>query len=68
MLWIIIKGASYQIIGCNVHHEGDNYQLWVERTNGKNLKIVESTNEEEVSVVKDAIDYAIQHGEPTLEL
>ena len=68
MLWIVVKGASYQIISCNTHKDGDKYQLWVERLNGKSLKIVESTDKNEVELVKEAIDYAIKHREPVLEL
>ena len=68
MLWIVMKGTSHQIISCNTHKEGDKYQLWVERPNGKSLKIVESTNQEDVEIVKEAIDYAIKHREPVLEL
>lgn len=68
MLWIVVKGASHQIISCNIHKDGDKYQLWVERPNGKSLKIVESTDKNEVELVKEAIDYAIKHREPVLEL
>lgn len=68
MLWLVVRGASYQIIGCNIHQENGKYQLWVLRQNGKSLKIVENENEEEVKTVKEAIDYAIKHREPTLEL
>lgn len=68
MLWVIIKGASHQIIGCNIHQEGGKHQLWVERSNGKNLKIMESEDLSEVQLHKDAIDYAIETREPTLRL
>lgn len=68
MLWIVIKEASHQIISCNVHQENGKHQLWVERPNGKSLKIAESVNLKEVELVKEAIDYAIKHREPTLEL
>ena len=68
MLWLVIKGASHQIISCNVHQENGKFQLWVERPNGKNMKIVEDTNEAEVLLVKEAIDYAIENNESTLRL
>ena len=68
MLWIVVKEASHQIISCNTHKDGDKYQLWVERPNGKSLKIVESTDKSEVELVKEAIDYAIKNREPVLEL
>lgn len=69
MLWIVIKGASHQIISSNIHKTEDNrHQLWVERPNGKSLKIVDSRDESEAELVKNAIDFAIRNGEPTLEL
>jgi hypothetical protein len=68
MLWLIIKGASYQIVGCNVYEEKGKFQLWIERPNGKTLKIVESKEKSDVELVKNAIDYAIAHHEPSLEL
>lgn len=68
MLWLVIKGASHQICSCNIHEKEGTYQLWVERPNGKTLKIIESTIEKEVNEVKEAIDFAIRAGQPTLEL
>lgn len=71
MLWLIVKGASHQIISANIHSEkkpNGLHQLWVERPTGKTLKIIESRDMKEVKIVKDAIDYAIKHGDPSLEL
>lgn len=68
MLWLVIKGASYQIISCNIHEENGVHKLWIERPNGKSLKIKESKHFDEVKEVKDAIDYAIRKGHTTLEL
>lgn len=68
MLWLVIEGASYQIISCNLHQEGNKHQLWVERARGKSVKIKESDDFEEVKEIKDAIDFAIKNGTPTLEL
>ena len=68
MLWLVIEGASHQIIGCNVHQRDNKYQLWVERVNGKTLLVYENMLEEEVSMVKDAIDHAIETKESTLRL
>lgn len=68
MLWLINKGASHQIIGCNIHKEEGKFQLWVERVNGKTLKVVESADKGTVEEVKDAIDFAIESGHKTLEL
>lgn len=68
MLWLIVKGASHQIISCNVHKENDKFQLWVERPNGKSLKIAEHQDEKEIELIKEAIDFAIKNRDPVLEL
>jgi hypothetical protein len=75
MLWLVIKGSSHQIISCNIaivdltgNGVKDTYQLWVERPNGKSLKIIESRDEKDIQEVKDAIDFAIKSGHPSLEL
>jgi hypothetical protein len=46
---------------------GKEYELWVERLNGKTRKI-RAGKESEVLEVKDAIDFAIKSGHTTLEL
>lgn len=68
MLWLVIKDTSHQIISCNIHKDGALYQLWVERPNGKSLKVIESKNYTDVEEVKSAIDFAIEHKEPSLRL
>lgn len=68
MLWVNLGKESHQIISCNTFKEDGKYQLWIERPTGKTKKIFESTNEAEVQEIKDAIDYAIKKGEPSLEL
>lgn len=68
MLWLIIGDASYEIVSCNIHFKEGKYQVWVERPNGKTIKINESTNEEDIKTIKEAIDYAISKGEKTLSL
>jgi len=68
MLWLVIGEASHQIIGCNIHERDGLYQLWVERVNGKTLKINENTDQKEVALIKEAIDYAIENKESTLRL
>lgn len=68
MLWLIKEGASHQVVGCNIHEENGKHQLWVERSNGKSVKIAESKNREDVKEVKGAIDFAIKKGDPVLEL
>lgn len=68
MLWITKEGASYQVVGCNIHEEKGNHQLWVERPSGKSTKIAESKNRADVKEVKNMIDHAIKIGDPVLEL
>lgn len=68
MLWLRMKQSSHQIVSCNLHKEGDKHSVWVERINGKNMKILESPNEEEVKEIRDMIDYAIKNSKNTLEL
>ena len=67
MLWIVDDNASYQIISCNTHDEGEISQLWITRPNGKSLKIREGSKEE-VRLFKEAIDWAIEHKETVLRL
>jgi hypothetical protein len=70
MLWLVIKGASHQITGCNLFWNGKNekWEVWIEKPNGKTLKIKESADEKEANEIKEAIDYAISKGVPSLEL
>ena len=67
-MWIIQEEVSHEVISCNIHQDGDIHQLWVTRSNGKSLKIMESKNKEEIITAKDAFDYAIEHGEPALHI
>lgn len=68
MLWLVTKGASYQITSTNMVFKDGKHQLWVERLNGKGLKVLESEDEASVKEHKDAIDTAIRLGAPTFEL
>lgn len=68
MLWIAKNGESHQIISCNVHEDKGKHQVWVERPNGKTLKLDESKDRQQVLDVKEAIDYAIEHGHKVLKL
>lgn len=68
MLWIVNEEASHQIISCNTHEEAGRFQLWVTRPNGKSLKLKESDNKDEILEIKQAIDFALEHKEPTLKL
>ena len=67
-MWIIKDEISMEIIACNVHEENDLFQLWVTRSNGKNFKLFENKDKEEVLTYKEAIDYAIEHKETALRL
>lgn len=68
MLWLIIGNSSHEIISCNTFFKDGKHQIWVERANGKTLKVNESENKEEIMEIKEAIDYAIQEGHKTLSL
>lgn len=68
MLWLVLEGASYQMRECNTHYRDGKYQLWIERNNGKSLKVIESEYEQEIKEVKEAIDYAVRTGQRSLEL
>lgn len=68
MLWLVIKGASYQIVSCNLHQENGKHQLWIERARGKSIKVKESEKYEDVKELKDAIDFAIKQGYPSFEV
>lgn len=68
MLWLIIGDSSYNIVSCNTCERDGMQQVWVERINGKTLKVKESSNKEDVMEVKSAIDWAIEHGHKTLKL
>lgn len=68
MLWLIIENASHEIVACNTIEREGKYQIWVERANGKSLKVRESENAEEIEEVKDAIDFAIENGHKTLKI
>ena len=68
MLWLVKDDFSHQIISCNIHEENNVYQLWVTRPNGKSFKIDENKDKNEVLIIKEAIDYAIENKEPALRL
>lgn len=68
MLWLIKEDASHQIMSCNIHNANNIFELWITRPNDKNLKIAESTKQEDVAIIKEAIDYAIENSIPALRL
>ena len=69
MLWIVTKdNASHCIISCNIHEKDGMYQLWVTRANDKSLKLDESAKLEDITIIKEAIDFAIETGERVLRL
>jgi hypothetical protein len=68
MLWIVQDGESHEIISCNTYFRDGKHQLWIERPNGKTRLIAESEDKKIVEEIKEAIDYAIEHGHKTLRL
>ena len=68
MIWIIKGSESHEIISANVKHDEDKSELWVIRPNGKNLKVYENTEQVEVNLYKEAIDFAIEQGEKAFRI
>lgn len=68
MFWLIIGDVSHQIMSCNIHNNNDKFELWVTRPNDKNLKIAESNDGADIREIKDAIDFAIEHGASALRI
>ncbi len=55
-------------MSCNIHNADNIFELWITRPNDKNLKIAESTQQKDITIIKEAIDYAIENGIPALRL
>lgn len=69
MLWLINTNASYYVNGCNVcSGKNGKWQLWIERPSGANLMIQENDDKNEIKVIKDAIDFAIENNHRALRL
>ena len=68
MLWLITGDSSHEIVACNTYFKDGVHQIWVERTNGKTLKVEESEKKYVIDEIKGAIDYAISKGHKTLSL
>lgn len=68
MIWIIKGDESYEIAAVNIAKKANHVELWVTRTNGNGLKILENNNLEEVQEYKEAIDFAIQEGKRTFRI
>jgi hypothetical protein len=69
-MWIIKEQESHEIMSCNIHKNKDTnfFELWATRPNNRSVKITESENLEDVSLVKEAIDYTIEEGQSALRL
>jgi len=72
MLWLIRNtDTSDVIVGCNICtsiKDSNMHQLWATRPNGKTMIVKESNDKQEVELIKNAIDYAIEHKETSLRL
>ena len=71
MIWLVTENESIQITGQNLFYnkKDEQFELWVTRLiSGKTLLILASKDEEEVKLLRDAIDYAIDNGEKTFSL
>ena len=67
MIWIVKGDESHQIISSNVFEteETEEYEVWVTRPNGKNLKIMTHKEKSEAKLLKEALDFAIKDGHTT---
>lgn len=69
MLWLVVGTESHEIISCNLHEtRNGRHQVWVERVNGKTMKVADSDKKQDAIDVKEAIDYAIENKHRTLRL
>lgn len=70
MLWIIKEDRSYQIVSCNLFYNRKNkmHEIWASNAKGENFKLDEKRKREDVLLIKEAIDYAIETGETALRL
>ena len=68
-MWIVEDKLSYEIIGVNIHTTVNNmHEVWATKKDGKTKLIKKSKDINEVSEIKEAIDYAIKTGDKVLEL
>jgi precorrin-3B methylase len=67
MIWIIMKDEAHLIVGYNTHERHGEYELWITKATGK-TQLIASGNEDEVTLVKNAIQYAIENGKKLLDL
>jgi hypothetical protein len=68
MIWLVTDKASYQIVACNIHTKGDQYELWVERVNGSTVKITVSRNVDLINNIKRGIEHAIEIKDPIFRM
>ena len=68
MLWLITENESVIVNECNLHEQGNKWEVWVRRYNGTSLKIKQSKEKEDVALIKEAIDYAIENNVKALRL
>ena len=68
MIWIKLKEASYEITSTNIGENKGKHELWVERSNGKTMKIYSSDNRDAVAEVRDMIDFAVEKNIRTVDL
>lgn len=67
MIWIKQDKRSFAIVSFNTHQNGDEYSIWGELLNGKTSRLKVGT-EEEISLYKEALDYAIKNNHKTFEM
>ena len=67
-MWIKKGHETYQIISVNLHEKDGKHSVWAERPRGNTMKLGESTSKQEVEIIKNAIEYAIENNVKVLEL
>lgn len=71
MIWIVDeeKGESYNVCGTNIHvTKTGMFQLWGTKSPDKTILIMQNETQEEVKMLKDAIDYAVNKGVKTFTI
>jgi hypothetical protein len=68
VIWIIKGDESYQINALNVTKRNNNFELWITRSDGSGLKILQDKDEGIVKEYKEAIDFAIKEGKNVFKI
>ena len=69
-MWLIKKNESFDVVSAIVTYntKTNMHGLYVGKVDGRSRLIKESKDKKEVMEIKEAIDYAIEHGEKVLRI